>query len=68
MLVCLAFGQERHVVRTADKESEIFYLFGSAESSKNALTSGIPVYNIFTHKYSISENFDSYVTLPHHQS
>jgi hypothetical protein len=36
--------------RTADRESEIFYLFRSAESSENALTSGIPVYNIFTHK------------------
>jgi len=27
-----------------------FYLFRSAESSENALISGIPVYNIFTHK------------------
>jgi hypothetical protein len=40
-----------HVVRTADRESEIFYLFRSAESSENALTSGILVYNIFTHKW-----------------
>jgi hypothetical protein len=37
-------------VRTADRESEIFYLFCSAEFSENALTSGILVYNIFTHK------------------
>jgi hypothetical protein len=37
-----------HVVRTADRESEIFYLFRSAEYSENALTSGIPVYSIFT--------------------
>jgi len=34
----------------ADRETEIFYLFHSAESSENALTSGIPVYSIFTHK------------------
>jgi hypothetical protein len=34
----------------ADREFEIFYLFRSAESSENALTSGIPVYSIFTHK------------------
>jgi hypothetical protein len=40
-----------HVVRKADRESEIFYLFHSAESSENALKSGIPVYNIFTHKW-----------------
>jgi hypothetical protein len=40
-----------HVVRTANRESEIFYLFRSAESSENALKSGIPVYNIFTHKW-----------------
>jgi len=38
-------------VRTADRESEIFYLFRSAESSENALTSEIPVYSIFTHKW-----------------
>jgi len=37
-------------VRTANKESEIFYLFRSAESSENALTSGILFYNIFTRK------------------
>jgi hypothetical protein len=36
-----------HFVRTADRESEIFYLFRSAESFENTLTSGIPVYNIF---------------------
>jgi hypothetical protein len=41
----------RHVVWTADRETEIFYLFRSAESSENALTSGIHVYNIFTHKW-----------------
>jgi len=41
----------RHVVQTADRESKIFYLFRSAESSVNALTSGNPVYNIFTHKW-----------------
>jgi hypothetical protein len=35
-----------HFVRKAARESEIF----SVESSENALTSGIPVYNIFTHK------------------
>jgi hypothetical protein len=29
---------------------KIFYLFRSAESSEKALTSGITVYNIFTHK------------------
>jgi hypothetical protein len=40
-----------HVVWTADRESEIFYLFRNAESSENALTSGIPVYSIFTHKW-----------------
>jgi hypothetical protein len=40
-----------HVVQTADRETEIFYLFRSAESSENALTSGIPVYSIFTHKW-----------------
>jgi hypothetical protein len=40
-----------HVVRTADRESEIFYLFRSAEFSENALTSGIPVYSVFTHKW-----------------
>jgi hypothetical protein len=40
-----------HVVRTADRESEIFYLFRSAESSENALTSGIIFYSIFTHKW-----------------
>jgi hypothetical protein len=40
-----------HVVRMADKESEIFYLLRSAESSENALSSGIIVYNIFTHKW-----------------
>jgi hypothetical protein len=61
MLVCLASGRDEHVVRTdgtvdrwtsgrADRESEIFYLFRSAESSENALTSGIHVYSIFTHK------------------
>jgi hypothetical protein len=43
-------GWKRYVVRTADRETEIFYLFRSAESSENALTSGIPVYSIFTHK------------------
>jgi hypothetical protein len=37
-------------VWTADKEFEIFYLFHSAESSENALTSGISIYSIFTHK------------------
>jgi hypothetical protein len=40
-----------HVVRTADKESEIFYLLRSAESSENDLSSGIPIYRIFTHKW-----------------
>jgi hypothetical protein len=40
-----------HFIRTADRESEIFYLFRSAESSENALTSEIPVYSIFTHKW-----------------
>jgi len=40
-----------YVVWTADKESKIFYLFRSAEFSENALTSGIHVYNIFTHKW-----------------
>jgi hypothetical protein len=39
-----------HVVQTTDRESEIFYFFRSTESSENALTSGIPVYNIFTLK------------------
>jgi len=38
-------------VPMADKEFEIFYLFRSAESSENALTSGIHVYSIFTHKW-----------------
>jgi hypothetical protein len=51
MLVCMASGQDEHVVRMADRESEIFYLFRSAESSENALTSGISVYSIFTHKW-----------------
>jgi len=37
-------------VRTADRESEIFYLCRNAESSENALKSGISVYNIFIHK------------------
>jgi hypothetical protein len=37
-------------VRMADRESKIFYLFRSAESFENALTSGIPIYSIFTHK------------------
>jgi hypothetical protein len=40
-----------YVVRTADRESKIVYHFRSAESSKNALTSGISVYSIFTHKW-----------------
>jgi hypothetical protein len=40
-----------HVVRTAHRESEIFYLFCCAESSENTLTSGIPIYSIFTHKW-----------------
>jgi len=40
-----------HVVWTTDRETEIFYLFRSAESSENALTSGIPIYSIFTHKW-----------------
>jgi len=40
-----------HVIWTADRESEIFYLFRSPESSENALKSGLPVYNIFTHKW-----------------
>jgi len=40
-----------HVIQTADRESKIFYLFCSARSSENALTSGIPVYNFFIHKW-----------------
>jgi len=40
-----------HIVWTADRESEIFYLFRSAESSENDLTSGILVYNIFIYKW-----------------
>jgi hypothetical protein len=40
-----------HIVQTTDRESEIFYLFRSAESFENALTSGIPFYSIFTHKW-----------------
>jgi len=36
-----------HIVQTADRELEFFNLFHSAESSENALISGIPVYNIF---------------------
>jgi hypothetical protein len=43
------WNSEQMSVRTANRESEIFYLFRSAESYENALTSGIPVYNIFTH-------------------
>jgi len=61
MLVCLASCRDEHVVRKdgtvdrwtsgrVDRESEIFYLFRSAESSENALTSGISIYSIFTHK------------------
>jgi hypothetical protein len=61
MLVCLASDRDERVVRMDetvdrwvsgrdDRESKIFYLFRSAESSENALTSEIPVYNIFTHK------------------
>jgi hypothetical protein len=40
-----------HVARTADRESEIFYLLRYAESSEIFMSSGIPVYNIFTHKW-----------------
>jgi len=40
-----------HIVWTANREPESFYLLRSAESSENALNSGIPVYNIFTHKW-----------------
>jgi hypothetical protein len=40
-----------HVVRTADRESEIFYHFRSAGSFENALTSWIPVYSFFIHKW-----------------
>jgi hypothetical protein len=68
MVVCLASGQDEHVVRTDGTVDgwvsglddtlfrrltgnlKSFYLFRSAESSENTLTSGIPVYSIFTHK------------------
>jgi hypothetical protein len=59
MLVCLASERDDtlsgrmisgQMTRKADRESEIFYLFRSSESSENALNSGIPVYNIFAHK------------------
>jgi hypothetical protein len=43
-------GRDASIVRTADRELEFFNLFRRAESLENALISGIPVYNIFTHK------------------
>jgi glutamate racemase len=38
------------IVTLTCTHKEFFYLFRSAESSEKALTSGIPVYSIFTHK------------------
>jgi len=43
-------GRDGSIVQTANRDSEIFYLFRSAKSSEKALIRVILVYSIFTHK------------------
>jgi hypothetical protein len=47
MLICLASGRDDTSSRRLTGNLNFFYLFRSAESSENALISGIPVYSIF---------------------
>jgi hypothetical protein len=45
-----ASGRDGTIVRTADRDSENFYLENRAESSVITLNSGIPDKSIFTNK------------------